>query len=247
MFARQSIQYSASVAAGVGIFSMTSQQPILSETKRKFYEDESNVVPIPGTVTPAAGSELKVLGPNRLVDGISVRSPSSLESFFKQTRQAVINSYDYTQNYLNKGYTKYYETERQVTQTVSELHNKSEDLLPNSLYIVIATLSGNIMARQRGLVSKAIFPLALGLASFKYFLPQTFSNTTGFIWNLEERFVPQLAKSQEESVKKAGELYNKIEKTSESSQDSIHSGVQSLRKSIADVTGLNIDGEVTKK
>lgn len=237
-----------SVAAGISSSMIFGGQPsIHNESKRRFYEDESNVVPVPGTVTPAAGSEVEILGPNRLVDGISVRSPSALESTFKSGRESVASAYNSLQGFLNNKYVQYNEKERQVTSTVSGLHNKTEDLLPNGIYILIAALSGNIMARQRGIVSKATFPVILGVASFKYFLPQTFSNTTGFIWSLEEKYIPEVAHSQQVSIEKADEFVNQIEKASESSQKSLQGRVQSLRQKIADVTGLNIDGDVTKK
>ncbi|KAK6454071.1 apolipo protein O-domain-containing protein [Scheffersomyces xylosifermentans] len=232
---------------GAGAVVVGVQSPVRNEPKRRFYEDEVDVVPVPGTVTPAAGTELEALGPNRLIDGISVRSPSSVESLFKSIREFTFGAYTSLQQSLDKGYNKYHETERQVATTVGDLHYKAEDLLPNSIYIVIATLSGNIAARQRGLLAKATFPVVLGLASFKYFLPQTFSNTTSFIWKLEKTKLPQLAQQQENVYNKTGELVQKIEETSESSRKSIESGVQSLRKSIADVTGLNVDEDVSKK
>lgn len=230
-------------AAGI----VLSPSTISNEPKRRFYEDESSVVPVPGTVTPAAGTEVEALGPTKLVDGTSVRTSQSLESFFASSRSALSRWYTGAQAYINDGYTKYYETERRVTSTVSDLHHKQEDLLPNGIYVVIAALSGNILARQRGIVAKAVYPVALGLASFKYFLPQTFANTTGFAWTLEKRFIPQVADTQEQSLKKADELLHKLEATSASSQQKVQSSVQSLRQKIADVTGLNLDGEVSKK
>ena len=219
----------------------------MSAPQRKFYEDEKDVVPIPGTVTPAAGTELEILGPNRLIDGISVRSPNAVESFFRSTRESTYNIYQQCQAYVDQGFSKYNHTERQVTNTVSELHHRTEDLLPNSIYIVIAALSGNIAARQRGFVAKATFPVILGLASFKYFLPKTFENTTGFVWKLEKQNLPLIAHQQEFAYTKAGDLVKTIESTSEKSKKSLENRVNGLRKSIADITGLNIDEEVSKK
>lgn len=250
MFTKQSVRFAAPlITAGCGVAGsiFSNSSVIMNESKRNFYEDESNIVPIPGTVTPAAGTELAALGNNRLVDGISVRSPSSLEAIFKSGRQSLVGAYDSIQKYVNSGYVKYCEKERLITTTASSLHSKSEDLLPNSIYIVVATLSGNIIARQRGIVSKVFFPVTLGIASFKYFLPQTFSNSTQFVWNLEQRFLPQLAQTQKASLEGADKLIHKIEETSDASQKSVSNSIQSLRKSIADVTGLNIDAEVSKK
>ncbi|EAZ63837.2 hypothetical protein PICST_37814 [Scheffersomyces stipitis CBS 6054] len=245
MFSKQALRVTIPVLASSGI--IISSSPVKNEPKRRFYEDETDVVPVPGTVTPAAGTELEALGSNRLIDGISVRSPEAVESVFKSARETSQNVLAQVQSYVNDGYSKYYETERHVTSTVGELHAKSEDLLPNSIYIVIATLSANIAARQRGIIAKATFPVAFGLAAFKYFLPQTFANTTGFLWKLEKNNLPQIAQQQEYVFNKTGELVQKIEQTSESSKKSIESSIHSLKHSIADVTGLNINEEVSKK
>lgn len=245
MFVKSAIRYGSPLGATVAAFS--SQSQIKNEGRRRFYEDESNVVPVPGTVTPAPGTEIEILGPNRLVDGVSVRSTSSIESFFRRARESTVESYVHLQNYLNKGYTKYNNTERQVTGTLSELHHKSEDLFPNAIYVVIATLSGNIMARQRTFVAKAVFPVTLGIVSFKYFLPETFRNVSGFVWRLEQQNVPKFAEKQEIALSKADRFVQCVEEKSQNSKKRIEGGAQSLRKSIADITGLNLDEEVSKK
>ena len=61
------------VTTGAIIAIPTSNQMIFNEStrKRSFYEDDENVVPIPGTVTPAPATELETLGSNRIIDGIS--------------------------------------------------------------------------------------------------------------------------------------------------------------------------------
>ncbi|KAK6463331.1 apolipo protein O-domain-containing protein [Scheffersomyces coipomensis] len=248
MFAKRIVKVGVPIFAAttiMGVYNTNSH--IKNEPKRKFYEDEVDVVPRPGTVVPASGTELEALGPNKIVEGISVRSPTAVESFFKSGREITSEYYTKLQGYINQGYSKYNETERQVTDSVSALHNRSEDLLPNSIYIVIATLSGNIAARQRGVISKITFPVILGIASFKYFLPQTYINTKNFIWKLEQDKLPQVAEQQVFVYNQADSLVKTIEQTSDSSIKTVESSIQSLRKSIADITGLNIDEEVSKK
>ncbi|RCK56006.1 MICOS subunit MIC26 [Candida viswanathii] len=230
------------------IITMPAESIIFNDSKKRaFYEDEENVVPIPGTVTPAPASELESLGANRIIDGISVRSTQTTESLFKNVREYTESAFDSLSHWVNANYTRFNETERQVTNTVSGLHNKTEDLLPNSLYILVAILTGTIAARTRGVVAKVALPTVFGLASFKYFLPKTFDNTTGFVWKLEKENVPQLAAQQESAYSSAVGLAHKIEETTESGKKSIENSANSLRKSIADITGLNIDEEVSKK
>ncbi|ODV76963.1 uncharacterized protein CANTADRAFT_23805 [Suhomyces tanzawaensis NRRL Y-17324] len=245
MFAKRAISVGVPLALGAAVFA--GQPKLHNESKRRFYEDETDVVPVPGTVIPAPASEIEALGSSRIVSGASVRSDKNLEQAFKSARETAHGVLVQAQNYVDQGYSKYNNTERQVTTTVSALHDKHEDLLPNSIYIVVAALSGNIAARQRGILAKAVFPVALGLASFKYFLPQTFANTTSFLWKLEQQKLPHIAEQQEYAVIKAGDLVQSIESTAQAGKKSFEDKAQSLKKSIADATGLNIDEEVSKK
>lgn len=250
------IRFGSTAIVGLSAVSMSALNatPILNEstssssTRRRFYEDESNIVPIPGTVTAAPATELEgVLGANRLIDGISVRSPSQLESFFKSSRESLFSLYNCSLSYLDAGYAKYHNTEKKLTTTVSDLHAKQEDLLPNGIYVIIATLLGNIFARQRGVVAKLTFPVIFGLASFKYFLPETFSRSLNFTWRLEQQHLPQLAETQVSALENTQSLVSLLEKTTTTSQLKVQEGVNSFRRSIANVTGLNLDEEVSKK
>lgn len=235
------------IPAILGYAVIVSGEPIRNETKRNFYENDEETVPIPGTVIPASGQDTSVLGNKIIVEGSTIRSSKSFESAFKTARECTYNSYVSLRKFLNNGYSTYYDTEREITSTVGGLHEKTEDLLPNSIYVLIAGLSGNIFARQRGVFAKLTFPLVFGFASFKYFLPQTFSNTMNYVWNLEKKSLPELADKQEKMVSLAGNIAQKIGETTDSSKKAIESSVSSLRKSIANATGLTLDEEVTKK
>lgn len=226
---------------------LSSRSVLSCEPKRSFYEDEKDVVPLPGTIIPSTDAEVEILGPRLVVNGVTVRSASALESALRSVRESLYGAYTSTQEYLNDGKAKIYEAERKVTGTVSSLHNKREDLLPNAIYIVIGGLSGTILARRRGILARAFLPVAFGLASFKYFLPETFANTTGFAWKVEQRTVPELANSQVRAMEKAGDFVNLVEQSAKSGQEKVHAGVETLRRQISVVTGLNIDEEVSKK
>ncbi|KAI5960408.1 uncharacterized protein KGF55_004700 [Candida pseudojiufengensis] len=220
---------------------------IHNDSKRNFYEDDTNVVPVPGTTIPAPASEIESLGNNKLIDGISVRTTKPTENFFKQIREFTSHKLNEFNHWINHNYTKYNETERLVTSTVSDLHYKKEDLLPNGIYVVIGTLAGVIAARPRGIISKISFPIITGLLTFKYFLPVTFDNTTDFAWKLEQRNLPQIAEKQKDAYHSTLKFAKSIENTTENSIKLVENGAQSLKKSIADITGLNLDEEVSKK
>ncbi|CAH6722212.1 MICOS subunit Mic26p [[Candida] jaroonii] len=198
---------------------------------RNFYEDE----------------EIKPVEGQKIVNGVLVDSPQSVQSVFKSVRQSIYNVYSSSVDYVNSGYDKYHKTERSVTTTVSELHDKNEDLVPNGIYVIVGALSGTVMSRQRGILSKITFPVIMGLVSFKYFLPQTFNSTKNFVWKLEKKTVPEIAHQQENLYNKSSQLIDTIETTADKSSQSISSSIDSLRTNIKKYTGLNLDDEATKK
>lgn len=235
----------AAVAAAVVCAASTST--VYNDPKRKFYEDEKDVVAVPGTNTPATPPQLELLGPRAVVNGVTVRSTAGVESAFRSVRESLHGAYVSAEEYLNEGKDKLYQTERQVTGTVSALHSRHEDLLPNSLYVAVAALSGNIVARRRGILARVFLPVIFGTAAFRYLLPQTFANTTGFLWTVEQRLLPELANTQTAAVKKAEEFVLLVEQTAVVGQQKVTSGVECLRRKISQATGLNLDEEVLKK
>lgn len=245
----KAVQCILPVAVSGMTFHLASSQ-VANEPKRRFYEDEKDLEPAVGTPNqtsePAPAAPVTP-SPQKLVNGVLISSPSTIEAGFRSIRESIHGVYSNIIHYTDKGYAKYHTTERKVSSTVSELHDKSEDLMPNAVYIFIAGLSGTIMARQRGLFAKATFPIILGIGSFKYFLPNTFASTFNFIWKLEQQKIPEIAKRQESLVTKSGELVTRLEQATESSQKSVDSSLESLKRSIKKYTGLNVDEDVSKK
>ncbi|CUM66691.1 uncharacterized protein PRCAT00004369001 [Priceomyces carsonii] len=245
MFGIRSILYFIPIAASGAYF--ISSSAIENESKRHFYDDDADIVPIPGTIVPTTQEQLRALGTTTIIGGASVRSSKSLESFFQSTVDLADRNLQKGELYLNSKYHDYNETERSFTTTVSKLHDRNEDLLPNSLYILIAFLSGNIIARQRGIFARATVPVFLGLASFKYFLPHTFSNTASLFWNLEQQKLPALAKQQELAVEKTDKLVHKIDEKSQATKKRLEGSLLYVKRKLVDFSGLNIDEEVSKK
>lgn len=159
------------VTTGAIIAIPTSNQMIFNEStrKRSFYEDDENVVPIPGTVTPAPATELETLGSNRIIVAFPCVLHKAQKTCSNQLENSLNQSVDSLNSWADQKYHQYNKTERSVTDTVSSLHSKSEDLLPNSLYILVAVLSGTIAGRTRGVVAKITLPTVFGLTAFKYF------------------------------------------------------------------------------
>ncbi|CAN3372731.1 hypothetical protein DIURU_004780 [Diutina rugosa] len=229
-----------------GLWASQSHAVVRNESKRNFYEDDANVVPKPGSVVPAAGTEVQAVGTSTVVDGTSVRSARFLERVFRSVRQELEDVYLTLRSKGDEAYSSLNSAERQVTSTVSGLHARQEDLFPNSVYILIAGLAGNIAARKHGVVAKVTLPVLFGTVAFRYFLPQTFANTTHYLWEVEQRNFPEVAAKSSELAKHTHELVDDVEKGAEHSKQFVNDTVAGLRRKVADVTGLHID-EVSKK
>jgi MICOS complex subunit MIC26 len=73
-----------------------------------------------------------------------------------------------------------------------------EPLFPGALWVGIAALSGSILAPKRSIIRRIIYPPAWGFLAALYFLPLTTSNVGKYIVELEDRYIPSVAKRQKE-------------------------------------------------
>lgn len=236
----------SALALGAGTMAMI-KYPIENESKRNFYENEANVVPVPGTVVAAGGADLNRLNLIEMVDGVSVRTTKNVEDAFRAARLSLANMYLCLLNYLDEGYTTYSTTERNATRTLAGLHDKREDLFPNSIYVIIAAMLGLIVARPRGIVVRATLPLLFGGAAFRYFLPQTFANTGLFAWKLEEKKFPKVALLHERVISEVDKTIANLEKSAENNVSYIGHKIEALKKTLARSTGLKLDEDVSDK
>ncbi|CDK28580.1 unnamed protein product [Kuraishia capsulata CBS 1993] len=237
------------IACGItaGAVSVFPSSPILNDSKRNFYGSDEQIVPVPGTVEEATASQIELLRSGKIVDGVSVRSSTLLEDAFKTVREYSFAYYQAAENALYDATGKYYAAERHVTSSLSLLHNRKEDLYPNSLYILTAALGGSIFARRRNILLRATLPLAFGLVAFKVLLPETFANTARFTLALEKENLPALAENQELLITKADELVKNVENVSQKSVDTLQTYTQKTKRFIGTYTGLDVDQEVSSK
>lgn len=216
-------------------------------TVRKFYEDEESVTPLPGTTITATDVEIEALGPNKLINGSSIRSPSFLECHIGLVRKSFENLITNTTNAVDNWAVAFHRKEESFTNTVTHLHNSEEELFPASLYILIGALSGTVLTRRSNIVFKAIAPLGLGLLAFKYTLPQTYNNYAFFAHDLETQNLPQLTQKQDAFIQHVDQLTVKTENEVVKVTKSVESWADSLKNSFKKFTGLKLDDDVTKE
>ena len=69
-----------------------------------------------------------------------------------------------------------------------------EQLLPGAIYVLVGTMAGSIVSRNRNILIRATFPLAVGIAAGWMLIPVTMQNIADLTWKYEKR-VPVIAET----------------------------------------------------
>ncbi|KZF22366.1 putative mitochondrial protein [Xylona heveae TC161] len=81
--------------------------------------------------------------------------------------------------------------ESDFTSTVASLapaKETGERLMPGAMYVLVASMAGSIISRNRGILLRATVPLAVGIGAGWLVLPVTMRNVSDLAWRYEERF-----------------------------------------------------------
>ncbi len=81
--------------------------------------------------------------------------------------------------------------EESFTSTIASLapsHQSGERLMPVSLYVLVAAMTGSIVTRNRNILLRASLPLAVGIGAGWIVLPVTMRNVSDLLWKYEQRF-----------------------------------------------------------
>lgn len=85
--------------------------------------------------------------------------------------------------------------EHSFTSTIRSLgppKESGEKIFPGALYVLVASMAGSIITRNRNILLRASVPAVVGIAAANVVLPITTRNVGDLIWTYEERF-PVLA------------------------------------------------------
>lgn len=247
------------LAAGMAIGFTTPVALAQEKKKPSVYDnDESSeeIVPVPGTSVPAHDHDQSNDKPQskntlktEIVNGVRVRSSEFLEENTNKARQWLIRNTDKAKEYADNKFEKYLNYERNVVTTVASLKSAREEVLPNGIYVLIATLTGSIVSRRRNIALRALTPIVFGVSAFAYFMPGTFKNTRNLTWQYEQK-VPQLAQVHENTQKQLASWVKEAGNAADSADKSLQSGVRQAREFVEEQTGLKLselEKEIEKK
>ncbi|KAI9745342.1 MAG: hypothetical protein M1818_001622 [Claussenomyces sp. TS43310] len=81
--------------------------------------------------------------------------------------------------------------ENTFTSTIAGLApspQSGEKLMPGSIYVLVAAMTGSIVSRNRNIVLRGLVPLAVGIGAGWVVLPITMRNVSDLLWTYEEKF-----------------------------------------------------------
>lgn len=87
--------------------------------------------------------------------------------------------------------TRFMSAEKSFTSTLASLappKESNEQLLPGSIYVLVAAMAGSIISRNRNIFLRFATPLATGVTTAHYVVPRTTQNVGDLVWRYEEKY-----------------------------------------------------------
>jgi organizing structure protein 2 len=94
------------------------------------------------------------------------------------------------ENKVNEVMDSVLDLEQSFTSTVASLapsRQSGEKLMPGSIYVLVAAMTGSIISRNRNIVLRAAVPLAVGIGAGWVVLPVTMRNVSDLMWKYEQK------------------------------------------------------------
>ncbi|KAH3664170.1 hypothetical protein OGAPHI_004884 [Ogataea philodendri] len=213
---------------------------IKAESKRKFYESTTENT-VPGLPTQALPTE------QTAAQGLEKPKVDFLQENIKNARLQLIEYLDLAKEKYVEQSEQYYKVERQVTDTLSSLHDKREELFPNSLYVLTGFLTGVVFTRRSNILVRATVPLVCGVTAFRVFLPSTFANVSSWFDLYQKKTQPDLWTKKQELYNKAGKLIEDTDKATTETEAVVTNYLEDLKKKVGTYAGLNVEQKVSEK
>jgi organizing structure protein 2 len=143
----------------------------------------------PAPTKPAAPTTPSTSTPYRPTptDRLAVQIGHARMALYKQATRA--------EDGVNNALTETLRLEHSFTSTIRSLapsRETGEKVFPGALYVLVASMAGSIISRNRNILLRASVPAAIGLTTAYAVLPATMRNVGDLVWSYEEKY-PVLA------------------------------------------------------
>lgn len=95
------------------------------------------------------------------------------------------------ENKINNTMTKALDLENSFTSTIASLappKDSDEKLMPGSIYVLVAAMTGSIITRNRNVLLRTSVPALIGIGAGWVVLPITMNNVSNLLWKYEQKF-----------------------------------------------------------
>lgn len=189
---------------------------------RSFYSNKTDENALPAS---------KPQSPDTIViDGKEIASYPPLEAATGKARTWISANVASTVDLFNEYKAK---TAAEVAKVEANYHKIIVDpLLPQSLYVITAFLTGSILARRRSPAAKFFYPTVFGVASFAVFMPKSFSNCTHAISQWEATQFPEVKKTQDEFNAQVGKGISAVTNSTKTAETALAGQISKAREAL---------------
>ncbi|GBE87293.1 apolipo protein O-domain-containing protein [Sparassis latifolia] len=171
---------------------------------------------------------------------VLVDTPSKLERQIGNARRAVTTRYLEAHARVQGVVSRWIGVEEAVEKRVKSLVAPDEPVTPGILYVGVATLTGSIFARNRGLFTRGLLPPTLLVLSLNHFLPKTAHNISAYCGELEDRYFPTLAEKHEIANQHTAMTWERLKDAGRGAREGITNGVGTALERAEVATGLKL-------
>ncbi|KAF2500659.1 hypothetical protein BU16DRAFT_523428 [Lophium mytilinum] len=176
----------AAVSAGLILYPNSvayAEEPLSDDTilsRKPIYDDTPlSHDPTPRPSEPSTPTDYRPTPTDRLAGQI------------KYARLAFYGQATKAEDAVNDALTKTLSLEHSFTSTIRGLappKGSNEKLLPGAIYVLVASMAGSIVTRNRNILLRGTVPVLVGLGVAKAVIPVTMGNVGELVWKYEKRF-----------------------------------------------------------
>ncbi|KAI1774020.1 apolipo protein O-domain-containing protein [Hypoxylon cercidicola] len=165
-------------------------------SKKPIYDDYETFLSPKASQTPvpSPASETIPTTSSPLEQTHKPHSPTPTDRLAVEIGKARLFLYRYataTEDAVNSTIDSAFHLEQSFTSTIASLapaRETGEQLMPGLVYVLVASMAGSIITRNRNVLLRASVPLAFGVGAGWLLIPVTMTNVSDLLWRYEKRF-----------------------------------------------------------
>ena len=129
---------------------------------------------------------------------------------------------------------------KSIPDRIKSIIAPDESLTPGVLYVGVATLSGSILARNRGLPTRFLLPPLFLVFSANYFLPKATHNLSDYLGSLEDEFIPTFAQKHETAKAHSAMTWARVKDGTQGIKGHVETATSTVIAKLAEMSGLKL-------